>query len=62
MLFIDGIVAIELLIFQMRGTYFNTYKMSYEICVLGWWGELKMWRRDFKEVRFVIMLLDENNI
>ena len=48
--------------FNQGGTHFNSYKMIHEVCVLGWWRELKMRRGDFKEVRFVIMLLDKLNI
>ena len=47
---------------QTRVNYFNTYTISYEACVLGWWGELKIRRGDFKQVKFVIMMLDGFNI
>ena len=45
----------------MRGTYSNTYKMSYEVCSCLV-GGLKMRRGGFKKVRFMTMLLDELNI
>ena len=32
----------------MRGTYLNTYKTSHEVCVVGWWGKLKIRRGGFQ--------------
>ena len=44
------------------GKYFNTSKMSYEVC--SWWvvGGVEYVEGDFNEVRFVNMLLNEVDI
>ena len=45
----------------MRGTYCNASKTSYEVCSLVV-GGVDDEEGGFKEVKFVIMLLDEYNI